>query len=134
NLVEDKLDPETPFKSYLIYCKPLEQTNHATVSQVINNGLNKEKVLVLYSDAASYMLKAAGALSVFYCNMISPCCMQCYKKLLLDVPLPSQSVITRWGTWIKAVNFFNKHFEAVKLVVETFSSESASAVPFKIQR
>ncbi|KAJ4443412.1 hypothetical protein ANN_05080 [Periplaneta americana] len=55
--------------------------------------------------------------------------MQCYKKLLPDVPLPPQPEITRWGTWIGAVNyFFNEHFVTVKSVVKTFSLENASSV------
>lgn len=66
NLIVSKLDSENPAKAYLIYCKPLEQTNHSTVALFINdglkvlwpNGVEEEKVLLLYTDAAAYMLKA----------------------------------------------------------------------------
>ncbi|KAJ4436607.1 hypothetical protein ANN_16641 [Periplaneta americana] len=144
---KSKLDPKTPSKLYIIYYKPLKQTNLAAVSQFVNNelkelGINEEKMLVLYSDAASYMLKAAGALSVYsgrqrfqqmdFVNQQkkkfwrAPFRMQYYKKLLLDVPLPPQPVITRWGMWIEAVNFFDELFKAVKSVVEAFSGEAFS--------
>jgi hypothetical protein len=33
-------------------------------------GVHEEKVLILYSDAATYMLKASTALKVFYPNLI----------------------------------------------------------------
>ncbi|KAJ4437282.1 hypothetical protein ANN_17420 [Periplaneta americana] len=38
-------------------------------------GINKEKVLVLYSDAAFYTLKVGGALSVFYPDMVHFTCL-----------------------------------------------------------
>jgi hypothetical protein len=49
----------------------------------VNNGLKvlwpqsvqEEEVVVLYSDAAAYMLKAATALKVFYQNLIHFTCM-----------------------------------------------------------
>jgi hypothetical protein len=37
-------------------------------------------------------------------------------------------VLTRWGTWIEAVNFCKEHFETVKSVVAKFPSESAVSV------
>ena len=64
NFIVGKLDSENPAKPYLIYCKPLDQTNHSTVARFINdglkvlwpNGVKEEKVLLLYTDAAAYML------------------------------------------------------------------------------
>jgi hypothetical protein len=44
------------------------------------------------------------------------------------VVLPSEPVLTRWGTWIQAVNLYNEHFDVVKSVVATFRAESAVAV------
>ncbi|KAJ8892927.1 hypothetical protein PR048_005508 [Dryococelus australis] len=68
---------------FLICSKMLGRTNHVTVAHFVNDGLKvlwpdgiqEEEVLVLYSDAASYMLKAATALRVFYPNMIHFTCM-----------------------------------------------------------
>jgi hypothetical protein len=61
----------------------LEHTNHSTVARFVNDGLKvlwpkslqEEMVLVLYSDAAAYMPKAATALKVFYQNLIHFTCM-----------------------------------------------------------
>jgi hypothetical protein len=47
---------------------------------------------------------------------------------LPDVALPPEPVLTRWGTWIQAVNFYNKHFDVLKSFVTTFHAESAVAV------
>jgi hypothetical protein len=83
NLIVGKLHPEAPSKSFLIFSKVLEYTNHSTVKQFVNDGLKvlwservqEEKVLVLYSDAEAYMPKAATALKVFYQNLIHFTCM-----------------------------------------------------------
>lgn len=83
NLVIGKLDGEESPTPFLISSKVLEHTNHATVARFVNDGLKvlwpegvqEDKVLVLYSDAAAYMLKAGTALRVFYQNMIHFTCL-----------------------------------------------------------
>ena len=65
NLVVGKLDGEEPSKPILISCKVLERTNHSTVARFVNDSLKvlwpegiqeeEEEVLVMYSDAASYI-------------------------------------------------------------------------------
>jgi hypothetical protein len=72
NLIVGKLYPEVPSKSFLIFVKVLEHTNHSRVARFVKYGLKvlwpqslqEEKVLVLYLDAAAYMLKAATALKL----------------------------------------------------------------------
>jgi hypothetical protein len=83
NLIVGKLDPEALSRSFLIFPKVLEQMNHSTVARFVNDGLKvlqsqsvqEKKVLVLYSGAAAFMLKAATALKVFYQNLIHFTCM-----------------------------------------------------------
>jgi hypothetical protein len=74
-LVAGKLDIEVPSNPHLICSSVLHRTNHSTVARFMNDRLKvlwptgvHEKVLILYSDAAAYMLKAATALNVFYPN------------------------------------------------------------------
>ena len=172
NLIVGKMDSEAASKPYLIYCKPLEVTNSSTIARFINDGLKvlwqdgvkEERVLLMYTDAAPYMLKAGKSLAVFYPNLVHVTCMahalqrvaetvrhefpevnslisatkkvflkcpyriQRYKEQLPDVPLPPEPVITRWATWIEAVIFYSKNFEAVKSVMENFSSDPAVCV------
>jgi hypothetical protein len=67
NLVAGKLEIEVPSNPHLIFSKVLHHSNHSTVAGFVNDrlkvlwsvGVHKEKVLILHSDAAAYMLKAA---------------------------------------------------------------------------
>nr|CAD7202661.1 unnamed protein product [Timema douglasi] len=60
-----------------------EQMNHSTIAKFINDGLKvlwsnsvcEEKVFVMYSDTAAYMIKAATALKVFSPNLIHFTCL-----------------------------------------------------------
>jgi hypothetical protein len=82
-LVAGKLDTEVPSNPNLICFKVLHHTNHSTVARYVNDGLqvlwptrvHEEMVLILYSDTAAYMLKAATALKVFYPNLINFTCL-----------------------------------------------------------
>lgn len=65
NLLVGILKSNNTCRSFLLSCKVLEKTNHSTVSRFVNDGLkllwlfggNDEKVLLMLSDAASYMVK-----------------------------------------------------------------------------
>jgi hypothetical protein len=73
---------EVPSNPHLICFKVLHHTNHSTVEGFVNIGLKvlwatgvHEKVVILYSDAAAHMLKAATALKVFYPNLLTFTCL-----------------------------------------------------------
>jgi len=34
-----------------------------------------------------------------------------------NIPLPPQTVLTRWGTWLKAATYFCEHFEILKTIM-----------------
>jgi hypothetical protein len=78
DLVAGKLDIEVPSNLCLICSKVLAHRNHFTLARIVNDGLkmlwstriHEEKVLILYSEAAAYMMKAAIALKVFDPNLI----------------------------------------------------------------
>jgi hypothetical protein len=78
-----KLDTEVPSNPHLICSKVLHHTNQSSVAKFVNDGLqalwpsrvHKEKVLILYSDVAECMLKAATVLKVFYPNLIHFTCL-----------------------------------------------------------
>ena len=85
NFVVGKLHPDEPGKPHLPGCKVLEKINHSSIARFVNDPLqllwpskienNCCKVLVLLTDGASYMLKAAKALQVFYPNLIHVTCL-----------------------------------------------------------
>lgn len=83
NLIVGKLcEAEEPPTPHLLACKQLPKTNADTIARFVNNGLrilwsngdNDEKVLLLVTDAAAYMLKAGGSLKCFYPNLIHLTC------------------------------------------------------------
>jgi hypothetical protein len=90
------LDIEVPSNPTFNCPKVLHCTNHSTVARFVNDkvlwptGIHEEKVLIFYSDAATYMLKAATALKVFYPNLIHFTCLahglQCVAKIRAKFP------------------------------------------------
>jgi hypothetical protein len=83
NLVAGKLDTEVPSNPHLVCSKVLHHSNHSTVARFVNDGpkllwparVHEEKVLILYSDAAAYMLQVATALKVFFLHLINFTCL-----------------------------------------------------------
>lgn len=83
NLLVGVLNEQNPSKPFLISCKKLDKTNHSTISRFVNDSLrilwphggNDEKVLLLCSDAAPYMIKAGKTLNVFFPNLIHITCL-----------------------------------------------------------
>lgn len=45
-----------------------------------------------------------------------------------DIPLPPEPVITRWGTWLNAAEYYCDNFDAVRSVVVAFDSADAESV------
>jgi hypothetical protein len=84
NLLVGRLSEGGPSKSYLIACKQLEKTNHVTILRFVNECLMNffrpevvptEKILLMLSDAASYMVKAGHQLKLLYPNLIHSTCL-----------------------------------------------------------
>uniref|UniRef100_A0A915EKM7 DUF659 domain-containing protein n=1 Tax=Ditylenchus dipsaci TaxID=166011 RepID=A0A915EKM7_9BILA len=83
NLIVGKLDSQGASRPYLVSVKMLEQTNHSTISRFVNDGLKdlladgekENRLLLLVTDAASYMKKAADVLSALYPKMIHVTCV-----------------------------------------------------------
>jgi hypothetical protein len=75
NLVAGKLGIGVPSNPHLVCSKVLHHIDHSTVARSFNDGVHEEKVLVLYSYAVAFMLKAATVLKVFHPNMIHFTCL-----------------------------------------------------------
>lgn len=78
-----RLEHDRPTRSFLIHCEELERTNHQTIGKCFNNamkvlwpgGIKYENVLLLVTDNAAYMGKAAKALqAVLYTNLTHVTC------------------------------------------------------------
>ncbi|PSN45925.1 hypothetical protein C0J52_23578, partial [Blattella germanica] len=106
--------------------------------------LNKERVFLLLSDAAPYMIKPGKQLRYFIpmLSILHVLPMQCivlrkqyaparvatYRDMLPDVALPPQPIITSWGTWLHAAIFYCDNFHAVKMVVDSFVASDAACI------
>jgi hypothetical protein len=45
-----------------------------------------------------------------------------FKEKCLNLSLPPQPIITRWGTWLDAAFYYGMNFDKVKEVVDTFNN------------
>lgn len=52
--------------------------------------------------------------------------VEIFKRILPNVPLPPEPVITRWGTWLTAVLYYANHFDKIKQVIEELEEDAAS--------
>ena len=54
--------------------------------------------------------------------------MKTFQDEAPGIPLPPAPVLTRWGTWLDACNYYCEHFEIVKKVINSFDSDSAASI------
>lgn len=167
-----KLAAHEKTRAFLVCSKPLERTNGESIAYFVNEslkvlypaGVDGAKVMLLYTDAAAYMHKAARLLKTFYPQMVHVTCLahalhrvceelrkhftdvneliasvkavflkapsrvRSFKEKLPDVPLPPEPIVTRWGTWLEAVQYYNSFFLDIKAVINGFSGDESAAV------
>ncbi|CAN7938884.1 unnamed protein product, partial [Ixodes hexagonus] len=153
HLVVGKLVPDERTTPFLVCSKTLERTNGETVAYFVNaslkvlypTGLEDSRVLLLYTDAAAYMHKAALLLKAFYPRMLHVTCLahgihriceelrKHFKHVndleqLPGVPLPPEPIVTRWGTWLKAEEYYSTNFAGVKMVINGFPADDSVSV------
>ena len=51
-----------------------------------------------------------------------------YKEMNPELELPPQPTIIRWGTWLNTAEFYAKHFQEIKHVVESFNPNEAQCI------
>lgn len=58
----------------------------------------------------------------------SPSRVNIFQSEAHGIPLPPAPILTRWGTWLDACNYYCEHFEIVKKVIDSFDSDSAASI------
>lgn len=58
----------------------------------------------------------------------APSRVRAFKNAYPDTPLPPEPIITRWGTWISAANYFAEHHQKLKEVIESFDETGNQAI------
>ena len=172
NVVVGVLREDRPGEKFLISCEALERTNHSTIAVTFDNALNllwpegvkRENVLLLVTDAAPYMVKAGKGLQLLYPKMIHVTCIahalhrvaeeirgnypdvdkliatvkktfikaplrvQKFKEIASSVPLPPEPILTRWGTWLNAANYYCTNYNVIEDIVNEFNEGEASSI------
>lgn len=135
NLMIGKLTEDEPGKAYLIAVKEVEKTNNLTVTRFIQetlthfflpNPVPTEKILVLLSDAAPYMIKAGQNLKIFYENLIHVTCLahglnRVAETIRVSFPLVNDLISNVKKIFIKAplrVQFYKANLPGVPLPPE----------------
>jgi len=54
--------------------------------------------------------------------------IQYFKSIAPSLSLPPEQILTRWGTWIKAANYYCEHFEQIKLIINYFDDNDAVSI------
>lgn len=65
----------------------------------------------------------------------APYRVRAFQEACPDIPLPPEPVLTRWGTWLEAVVYYDEHYNAIQSVVSKFDADDAvaiQAIPVKI--
>lgn len=82
-MIVGKLSMDAPGKSFLVLSKNLDKTNCSTIACSVRDALRilwpgedrEDKVLLLLTDSAAYMLKAGEVLSAIYPKMLHVTCL-----------------------------------------------------------
>jgi hypothetical protein len=58
----------------------------------------------------------------------APSRIQYFKSIAPSLSLPPENILTRWGTWIKAANYYCENFEQIKVIINTFDDNDAVSI------
>ena len=58
----------------------------------------------------------------------SPSRISFFKEYAHGIPLPPEPIITRWGTWLEAVEYYANNYEIIKIVVNSFDKQDSLAI------
>jgi len=134
NLVIGKMS-NTASTSYLLSCKELEATNNETVARFVNkslmtvwpNGEMYEKILLIVTDAAPYMLKAAKNLKVFYPNMKHLTCLAHGVHRVAEEIRKNFSDVNKFISAVTKV--FRKSPKRISTYKETMKTQTLPPIP-----
>ncbi|KAL4143001.1 hypothetical protein QTP88_005383 [Uroleucon formosanum] len=146
NVVVGTLELDKPGKQFLVNCKELEKTNFSTISKLFDDsiqlmGIQRDNVLLFLSDAAPYMVKSVAEeirgqfksvdkliASVKKTFRKAPSRVQIFKSKAPEISLPPEPVITRWGTWINAANYYCDNLSTIRSIFELLDNDDAVSI------
>ncbi|KAF0715867.1 DUF659 domain-containing protein, partial [Aphis craccivora] len=116
-----RLEIECPGKIFLLHTEALEKANHTSIAKLLDKalhllwpqGIKYDNILLFLSDAAPYMCPAR---------------IQFFREKAPNISFPPQPVLTRWGTWLSAANYYCEHFETLKEIILGLNREDAISI------
>ncbi|KAJ4432460.1 hypothetical protein ANN_21079 [Periplaneta americana] len=88
----------------LLHCDVLEKCNNKTIVKLFNEAMVKK-----------VFLKAPSRVNVL-------------KEMYPEIPLPPKPILTRWGTWLEAVEYYAEHIDSINNVLLALDSEDAVSI------
>ncbi|KAJ4450987.1 hypothetical protein ANN_02422 [Periplaneta americana] len=106
----------------LLHCDVLEKCNNKTIVKLFNEAMGIlsgqrqfPKVDLLISSVKKVFLKAPSRVNVL-------------KEMYPEIPLPPKPILTRWGTWLEAVEYYAEHIDSINNVLLALDSEDAVSI------
>jgi hypothetical protein len=50
------------------------------------------------------------------------------RERILDIPLPPEPIVTRWGTWLDAACYYVENLDSFKKIVLEFPESASEAI------
>jgi len=98
--------------SKMVHITCLAHGLHRVAEQI---RINFPEINSLISNIKKVFLKAPYRINLF-------------KNFAPGIPLPPEPIITRWSTWLNAVNYYCEHFLHIKNVILQLDSDDALAI------
>lgn len=54
--------------------------------------------------------------------------IQIFKAMAPQLPLPRNPVVTRWGTWLEAANYYADNFQKIREIINTLNEDDAQCI------
>ncbi|KAJ4445183.1 hypothetical protein ANN_06984 [Periplaneta americana] len=96
----------------LLHCDVLEKCNNKTIVKLFNEAMG---ILWPKGIIEKVFLKAPSRVNVL-------------KEMYPEIPLPPKPILTRWGTWLEAVEYYAEHIDSINNVLLALDSEDAVSI------
>ncbi|KAJ4429863.1 hypothetical protein ANN_22067 [Periplaneta americana] len=117
----------TDAASYMVAATPLLKTFYPNLTHVtcLAHGLHR----VSETIRNEFPLVNSFISNTKKCFCKAPSRISIFRENFPDIPLPSQPIVTRWGTWIQSVVYYSKYFKEVVTVIDKLpETDSATCV------
>ncbi|KAL4113004.1 hypothetical protein QTP88_016713 [Uroleucon formosanum] len=123
NVIIGTWELENARKIFLLHTDVLEKANNSTIAKIAAEEIrtNFQDINKLISSVKKVFLKA-------------PYRVQIFKTIVPGIPLPPVPVLTRWGTWINAGNYYCEHLSDIKKVILELDKNDSVAIKDVIEQ